>query len=70
MTSNRQVQVTNGISFFRAKGKTFYVIILSVLAFLLLLDYVPGMHAYSEWVTPPVALFLGLLFAICYNIRW
>lgn len=64
MTSNRQVQVTNGISFFRAKGKTFYVIILSVLAFFLLLDYVPGMHAYSEWVTPPVALFLGLLFAL------
>ena len=27
-------------------------------------DYIPGMHAYSAWVTPPVALFLGLSFAL------
>ncbi|WP_418816094.1 YeiH family protein, partial [Phocaeicola sp.] len=26
--------------------------------------YIPGMHAYSAWVTPPVALFLGLSFAL------
>ena len=25
---------------------------------------VPGMHAYAAWVTPPVALFLGLAFAL------
>ena len=25
---------------------------------------IPGMHAYSAWVTPPVALFLGLSFAL------
>ena len=30
----------------------------------LFLDYIPGMHAYSAWVTPPVALFLGLSFAL------
>ena len=28
------------------------------------MDYIPGMHAYSAWVTPPVALFLGLAFAL------
>lgn len=32
--------------------------------FFLFLDYIPGMHAYSAWVTPPVALFLGLSFAL------
>jgi uncharacterized integral membrane protein (TIGR00698 family) len=30
----------------------------------LLLDYVPGMEQYSHWVTPPVALFAGLAFAL------
>jgi len=30
----------------------------------LLLGYVPGMSAFASWVTPPVALFLGLVFAL------
>ena len=38
--------------------------LLFILSFFLLLDYVPGMQAYSAWVTPPVALFLGLAFAL------
>ena len=29
-----------------------------------MLDYIPGMHALSAWVTPPLALFLGLAFAL------
>lgn len=41
-----------------------YVSLLFILSFFLLLDYVPGMQAYSAWVTPPVALFLGLAFAL------
>ena len=48
----------------RAKGKTIYVALVSLLAFFLLLDYVPGLQSCSAWVTPPVALFLGLLFAL------
>lgn len=46
------------------KNKTVYVSLLSILSFFLLLDYIPGMHAVSSWVTPPVALFLGLAFAL------
>ena len=38
--------------------------LLSILTFFLLLDYIPGMHALSAWVTPPLALFLGLAFAL------
>lgn len=30
----------------------------------LMLDYVPGVASYVSWVTPPVALFLGLAFAL------
>lgn len=48
----------------KANNKTIYVSLLVVLAFFLLLDYIPALSAYSSWVTPPVALFLGLAFAL------
>ena len=48
----------------KAHNKTVYVSLLSILTFFLLLDYIPGMHALSAWVTPPLALFLGLAFAL------
>ena len=48
----------------KANNKTGYVSLLSILTFFLLLDYIPGMHALSAWVTPPLALFLGLAFAL------
>ena len=46
------------------KSYSTYVSLLSILTFFLLLDYIPGMHALSAWVTPPLALFLGLAFAL------
>lgn len=48
----------------KTNNKTVYVGILAVLTVCLLLGYVPGMTAFSSWVTPPVALFLGLAFAL------
>ncbi|EJW89313.1 protein belonging to Uncharacterized protein family UPF0324 [gut metagenome] len=51
-------------SFFQLHRKAVYVFLLVVLSFFLLLDYVPGMHDYAGWVTPPVALFVGLVFAL------
>ena len=50
--------------FLQYHRKTIYVSLLALLSLFLLLDYLPGMHAYSAWVTPPVALFLGLAFAL------
>lgn len=44
--------------------KAIYSGILVLLTVCLLMDYVPGMSAFSSWVTPPVALFLGLAFAL------
>lgn len=62
MTKNKVT--ANGQSFFQSNNKKIYVALLVILAFFLLLDYVPGMHAWAAWVTPPVALFLGLAFAL------
>ena len=52
------------MEFLKIKNKIIYVGILAVLTVCLLLDYVPGMSACASWVTPPVALFLGLAFAL------
>lgn len=52
------------MEFLKANNKTIYLGILIVLAVCLLLGYVPSMSTFSSWVTPPVALFLGLAFAL------
>ena len=59
-------QATKAISLsaLQRNNKMIYVSLLFILSFFLLLDYVPGMQAYSAWVTPPVALFLALAFAL------
>ncbi|WP_321332629.1 putative sulfate exporter family transporter [uncultured Bacteroides sp.] len=48
----------------KANNKVIYVSLLLVLTFFLLLDYIPSLSAYSSWLTPPVALFIGLVFAL------
>ena len=48
----------------QSNNKMIYVALLSTLTFFLFLDYIPGLEAWSAWVTPPVALFLGLIFAL------
>ena len=52
------------MEFLKANNKTIYVGLLSVMTVCLLMGYMPGMSACSSWVTPPVALFLGLAFAL------
>ena len=50
----------------QANNKMIYVALLSTLTFFLFLDYIPGLEAWSAWVTPPVALFLTYF---CINLR-
>lgn len=50
--------------FLKNNRKVIYIAILAIMTTCLLLDYIPGMEAASSWVTPPVALFLGLAFAL------
>ena len=52
------------VQFIRKNNKILYVSILLVLVVCLLVGYVPGLSAFASWVTPPVALFLGLVFAL------
>ena len=52
------------MEFLKTNNKTIYSGILVVLVACLLLGYVPGLSALSSWVTPPVALFIGLAFAL------
>jgi uncharacterized integral membrane protein (TIGR00698 family) len=54
----------NMTGFLKANNRTIYVAVLAVMTVCLLLGYVPGMSAFASWVTPPVALFLGLVFAL------
>ena len=45
-------------------NKIIYVGLLSTLTVFLLMDYIPVLAPFSRWVTPPVSLFLGLIFAL------
>ena len=52
------------MEFLKANNRTIYIGILSILTVCLLLGYVPSLSVFSSWVTPPVSLFLGLVFAL------
>lgn len=65
MTSNQTTMaVSKTLSALQRRNKTIYVSLLVILSVFLLLDYVPGAHILSAWVTPPVALFIGLIYAL------
>ncbi len=44
--------------------KTIYIALFSILVIFQFLNYIPRLHNWSMWVTPPLALFLGLAFAL------
>ena len=54
----------NVISTLKTYNRPIYIAILAVLIITLLLGYIPFLSSLSSWITPPVALFLGLLFAL------
>ena len=41
-----------------------YIALLSIITLCLLCDYVPALRFLSSWVTPPMVLFIGLVFAL------
>ena len=51
-------------NFLKKNNKILYVSILSMLVVGLLVGYMPRLSTFSSWITPPVALFLGLAFAL------
>ena len=52
------------INFFQLHNKTIYKSLLLLLGIFLLAGYIPAIQPYASWVTPPVALFIGLVFAL------
>ena len=49
---------------FSKHGKIIYVVMVSLIAMILALGFVPSLKIATSFMTPPVALFLGLLFAL------
>lgn len=50
-----------------ARAEALYIAIPVVLAVCLLATYIPGAQCFGSWVTPPVALFMGLLYAVLFG---
>ena len=48
----------------RKYNRHIYIALLSLLTLCLLCDYIPALRFLSTWVTPPVVLFIGLVFAL------
>lgn len=48
----------------RINKRAIYIFLVAVLTICLMLGYLPNMSAFTSWVTPPVALFVGLAFAL------
>ena len=47
--------------------QSIYILLIGLLSICLLLDYIPGMGAYASWISPPVALFTGLIYALIFG---
>ena len=52
------------LTYLKSNSKIIYIVILAIITICLLLGFVPGMSVLCLWITPPVTLFLGLLFAL------
>ncbi|MBP3586126.1 MAG: putative sulfate exporter family transporter [Paludibacteraceae bacterium] len=48
----------------RQYNRHIYIALLSIITLCLLCDYIPALRFLSSWVTPPVVLFIGLVFAL------
>ena len=48
----------------RKYNRHIYIALLSIITLCLLCDYIPALRLLSTWVTPPVVLFIGLVFAL------
>ncbi|MGN0258662.1 MAG: YeiH family protein [Bacteroides sp.] len=55
---------SQGESFLKRNNKLIYKLVLAVLTLCLLAWYLPACRPFTSWVTPPVALFSGLAFAL------
>ena len=57
--------ITQSLAWLEQRNKKIYVALVMILGVFLVVDYLPGCHQYVTWLTPPVALFIGLVYAQC-----
>lgn len=48
-------------------SKGLYLTLVIVLSIFLLMGYIPGMAPFSAWITPPVVLLMGLVYALIFG---
>ena len=48
----------------RQYNRQIYIALLSIITLCLICDYIPTLSFLSSWVTPPIVLFIGLVFAL------
>ena len=48
----------------RKYNRHIYIALLSIITLCLLCDYIPALRFLAAWVTPPIVLFIGLVFAL------
>lgn len=59
--------MTKKISKLQAYDKPIYVSLAVLIAIGLLLGYIPVLHPYVSWISPGVALFVGLAYALIFG---
>lgn len=57
----------NSTSFIQNSAGLLYKLILGVMVLFILLGFIPGLEYLSAWLTPPVALFAGLAYALIFG---
>lgn len=62
--SSSTVSAPQGANFLQRNNKLIYKIVVAVLVLCLLAWYIPACKPFTSWVTPPIALFSGLAFAL------
>lgn len=62
--SSSIVSAPQGANFLQRNNKLIYKIVVAVLVLCLLAWYIPACKPFTSWVTPPIALFSGLAFAL------
>lgn len=64
MTKKQTQENVRRQNFLQRNRRPIYTALITALTLFLLLGYIPALQPYTAWVTPPVALFAGLIFAL------
>ena len=58
------IRMKQAMSVFEKNNKIIYVTLLGLICIVLALSYIPALKPYTGFMTPPVVLFTGLVYAL------